>query len=231
MRRSIVPAFAVVLLSTMALANTVVPLCSTVTTLEGAIGLPSGCTITDKTFANFAFNAVNGVLAATGVVTSFNQIGNNDFLTLTGAFVGNALLPTTYTIDYSVLATANVIEDLGVNLTNGNPLGPVTVNEFACVAATGGVSFTTSVSGTPTGCSSGNFYTFTADALNPIGGVTFTPSAFVLVEKQIELGASTGIASLSSLTNEVSQTPEPATVSLLVTGLIGLGTRLRRKKR
>lgn len=232
MRHRIFASLVVLLISAGAYGTTI-PTCSTVTDLEAAIGLPSGCTISDKTFANFGLNVLGNTLTATGVATSFTKIGSKEFLTLTGAFSAVGGLPAVDVITYTVQATGNTIEDLGVDITNGNPLGEVTVDEFACVAAQAGISFTTDVNGVPTGCSAGNFSLFTADALTPIAGVTFSPSAFVLVEKRIELGATTGVGSLSSLTNEVSQVsqvPEPATLSLVVTGLLGIAMRLRRRR-
>jgi hypothetical protein len=185
-----------------------------------------GCTIDDKLFSDFS---IVGQLSAAGVgVDTGVTAGGNHFLT----FIGNGLFTATggvldpVTIERTIIYTVTslsgaTITDLHLGVGNLSQLGTggsATVTERACF----GIDFT---------CASPNV-TLTAGP----GGVAdeiFAPQTQLTVFKTIAVTAEAGggIATLESVTNEVSQIPEPGTWVFMSTGLMGLALVQRRLRR
>lgn len=189
-----------------------------------------GCEYSDKLFSNFLFDGLRP-----GTRVTFT--GGFDLITLTFTGPGNSDLitgvnsnqPATITIGYTVqtLPVPNgpaTIIDLGLGTgtltTNGNATGTVNAQEWGCF-------------GLVPGCGPGVFDVHLQVA-GPNGhdGVEFRPpvNAVTVFKTATVTATGAGEVALSSLTNEVSQIPEPGSLTMvggLALALLGVYRRLR----
>lgn len=208
------------LLPSMLRANT----CST-TTLA-SLGTNGGCTIGDKQFSNFILSNLGGTTVAASEV-SVNPIGSEPFgftFTLeTPSSPGTTFLVINFQV--SNLSSLNTIEDLEINTTgfSGTNVGAV---ENACIGA-GNLFTGLEVNNIP-GC------TLTTQAVplrtgfgNPSSAsFSFSPVSAVDLSTGFIIDNGTPI----TITEQISQTPEPSNVLLFGTGLLALAAMALRKK-
>lgn len=231
----------------VSLADEVAPVsCATVGHLEGQTFVSSfadyvalgsaGCTVGDKLFTDFGYaSAGDNALSATQVtVTPDNSDPLNPGLLFRGSWEADAGETSDSELQFTVstLSGEALIKDaslsiFGYGTDNG---GVVSVGENLCLGGT--------FSPGTTNCSSGplnvdNLFVSTASG-HTFDQTTFTPVSTVDVIKDIGLtsfGGETSVAFTSGVSNHFSQVPvpEPATLTLLGTGLLAIGGKLRRR--
>jgi hypothetical protein len=218
-----------VLLALCALSPVVSAAPCGIQSLSTLIGLTdTGCTVNDKLFTNFEL-IQTGTLAgfdasAINVLTSTTPQGNESlvFTGLLSAVGGQAGGTLQSIIRYSVqtLSGAALIEDLTLAVGPVSELNPgassVSATEYACV----GLNIV---------CDANNAdFTLHATPDGQPAHEVFTPVTSLSVAKQLNITAEAGnVVTLSSVTNEISQIPEPGTYALLCSGFAILA--LRRK--
>lgn len=198
--------------------------CSTATTLADLVATgTAGCTIGDKTFSDFALSDINGVAVDASDVT-VTPITSEPFgftFTLkTSATSGT----TELAINFQVETGANTIDDIELDTlgVSGASTGAV---ENACIGPgniingflSSGIPTCTV---TPTGLRLVTGYGAGSSALD-----TFSPTSAVDLSTGFIFSNGTPI----SLTEEVSQVPEPSSLGLMGFGLFSLiGLSLKR---
>jgi len=194
------------------------------------------CAIGDKTFADFMYSGTSnppgfGIPAGGVAVTPITTPGNPGLQFSAGWFASTSsgILEEDSLIQYSVSVNPGgaLINDLSLSIGGVafSGTGYIGVTENACLGAmfpscSGGTILTLNVFD---GSSGSKLY----------DSATFAPVSEIDVEKDITLQAGTnGSASLSLVTNqfsEVTQTPEPGTLSMLGLGVIAVAGFARRR--
>ncbi len=204
------------------------------TTYDNYLGSGFSCGIDDKTFFNFVYSGSSnppgyglpaGSIAVTPITTPQNpgfQFSGGWFAsTASGITEQDSLIQYTVTVNQG----GNPITDLSLSIggVSWTGTGSVLVNETACLGAvfpscTGGQEITLSVYDSSVGS-------------KLFDSASFAGVSEVDVEKDITVQAGTnGSAAVSLVTNQFSETtPEPGSLVLFGSGVLGLGALLRRR--
>jgi hypothetical protein len=196
------------------------------------INSSGGCTIGDKLFSAFAVETVNtaggAVLTVNNVLVSSppDEVYSLTFNTLGGFNAASGILD--FIVRYTVATTSGLdliqgltlsIGDVTLENLTGPPTATVNAQEFVCLGV--GVSIT----GSPGNyaCSNENAGVLLNATPNNPGHTTFAPTAAVSVAKRLSVDAGVGtFVSVSAITNDVSQIPEPSTYASFGAGLLAV---------
>ena len=204
------------------------------TTYDNYLGSGFSCGTDDKTFANFSYQSTSNppgfsVPAGSVSVQPITTVGNPGFRFSAGWMASNAsgILAVDSLIGYDVTVNPGgaLITDvsLGIGGVGFSGTGSVFVDETVCLGAM-----------LPS-CTGGQFEQLSvydySGGTKLFDELSFAGVSFVDVEKDIEINAGTdGTARLSLVTNQFSETtPEPGSIVLFGSGVLGLAGLLRRK--
>ena len=206
------------------------------TTFDNYLGAGFNCTIGDKTFSNFAYHSTSNPpgfsIPAGSIDTSpITTLLNPGFQWSTGwhASTSSGVLSedSLFQFTASVNPGGNLITDVSLSIggVGFSGTGSVTVDETVCLGATFPA------------CTGGTVRTLevfdSSSGIQTYDEISFAGVSEVDVQKDVLINAGTnGSATLSLLTNQFSEgstTPEPASILLFGSGVLGLAGVLRRK--
>ena len=190
------------------------------------------CTIDDKTFSNFSYasSASGGaaLIPPSGVaVVPVTTLHNPGFLFSSGfGVISNQTQDEFFGFTVRVNSGGNAIDDITL-LQLGTGFigtGSASIAETVCLGDT-----------FADGCLHGTIASLlTVDNSTLVklsDHITFAPVRVIDVVKDLELfGGPSGSAFVSGVENQFSEVPEPSTLLMLGTGIVGLAGILRRKQ-
>jgi len=200
-----------------------------VTTYDQYLGPGFNCGIDDKTFSNFSYStAGTNPLPPTSItVNPINTPLNPGFLFnapwgVQGSQTQDSLIGFTATVNAN---SNHLIDDLSLYMFGAAVVGNalVTVSETYCAGDTFADLCAHGTEGT--------LSTYLGGGLSKLhDSVTFNPVRVVDVVKDIELlgGGNGSFAVLSGVSNQFSEVPEPGSLVLFGSGIVGLAGVLRR---
>ena len=213
--------------SAIAMASVACP----VSTYDNYLGGFS-CTIDDKTFSNFSYasSASGGaaLIPPSGVaVVPITTPHNPGFLFTSGfGVISNQTQDEFFGFTVRVNSGGNAIDDITLlQLGSGfTGTGSASIAETVCLGDT-----------FADGCLHGTIASLlTVDNSTLVklsDHITFAPVRVIDVVKDLELfGGPSGSAFVSGVENQFSEVPEPSTLLMLGTGIVGLTGILRRKQ-
>ena len=233
------------LMALLALAVSAAPLCTQYETLAQYIALGSGgCQIADKLFYNFTYSSSassgtgSGVVAPTSAqitVTPDSSDQSQPGMTFTSSgwyvngsatftkplFIDSTISFSVKTLDGAALIVGTLLSDAGQGNVVITGSGIVQVGET--VTLPGGNSLTMGVT-----TNAPALYTDT-DAFAAVSSLTVRKDLLVTVPRPNPGQTNTGSARVYSFTEKFSELPEPASMVLFGTGLLGLGVFRRRR--
>jgi len=190
------------------------------------------CTIDDKTFSNFSYpsSASGGaaLIPPSGVaVVPVTTLHNPGFLFSSGfGVISNQTQDEFFGFTVRVNSGGNAIDDITLlQLGSGfTGTGSASIAETVCLGDT-----------FADGCLHGTIASLlTVDNSTLVklsDHITFAPVRVIDVVKDLELfGGPSGSAFVSGVENQFSEVPEPSTLLMLGTGIVGLTGILRRKQ-
>ena len=202
--------------------------CGTGATAAGTLAsyISAGsCTLTSSngitlTFSNFIFTPGPGSPTASQIAVSPSG-GTLAFTFVAGWAVSSPNLQDA-DLDFTASASAPVIDDVTAQLVafhcTGGGLDDLSENVYQGSTTSGALLGSIDVGGCEAGVTSGP------------ATANFTPQTTVTIAKDLTVSAiAGGSASVSNFTDAVSVVPEPGSLMLLGSGLIGLAGALRRK--
>lgn len=192
------------------------------------------CTIDDKVFSDFGYVASGSAgLPASEISVTVDDTPLNPGLVFGGSWAGGDGATSNSHIEFTVtvLEGGMPIDDASLSMSGANAggIGFVSVTENLCLG------------GTLEACAGGTLDTLFVtvggggqDAL--FDHTTFEPVWTVDVAKDISLGflgqgGEFDFSTLSQVSNNFSEVPEPATLTLFGTGLLVIGGKLRRMRK
>ncbi len=185
--------------------------CTPMGTLDTYIALgATGCTVDGLTFNNFSYAPIGNPPAATSITVRPSLLGLSfQFNSSWGVISAQGMEST---IGFTVSAASAIINDLTLSLDTASCPGTGTV--VLSESASNGVGLlATCMNGTIT---------------NP-APVNFAPVSSLTIRKDLSLIGNSDSASVNQFTNSVSTVPEPGTMALFGSGLLGIAGAIRRR--
>ena len=207
----------IVFLAVLVLAVSAVPAKATTCVPDSLANyiLAGSCTLDGLTFSAFSYIPTNAPPASSititptlaGLIFAFNS-----------SWVASANQIVDSTIAFTITAASAIIKDLDLTLVAAScsGTGTVTLTENAVSGGTGVATLGGIL------CSGG-----VPDLTTHIA--TFAPVSSLTVTKDLGLNGNSGSASVSQFNNSVSLVPEPGTLALFGSGLLGIAGLIRRK--
>ena len=191
------------------------------TTLDNYTKAGFTCTIDDKIFSNFSYTQQGGTGIADNAVTVAPSVpANGPSIDFSGAWKGSSLINSiTYTV--ATISGKKSIKDALLSITGGATTadGGFTVTELLCLGA---MSFTVT-GGCPAGSTKETLIRASTGASRP--SIDFTPVSQIAVMDTVNLTVFPNggkDVSVSSVDNFFSEVPEPGSLALLGTAVLGL---------
>jgi hypothetical protein len=189
---------------------------------SGYLGAGFSCIIGDKTFSNFRYAGVN--IGAGDVTVTPTSSGGEFGFDFTAAWQTSGIATVDSFIDYTVTAGPGFLIDDAV----------LTIEGFG---ASGLASVSVADNFFHGSSNTANLLVFFNPLCNGLNNCVTTDAAtFAGVQslnvfKDIAVSSLGGVGHLSFVSNTVSQVPEPASLALLGSSLLGLGHLIRKKKK
>jgi hypothetical protein len=180
------------------------------------------CSIGDKTYSNFTLSSSTVAPGSVSYMTVNRGIDANGFTFQLTNFNASGSNSADMTLGFDVTAPAALIDDAELqevgSVMNG---GTATIGEILCLG------------GPVTGCPAADTKTLmTSWPTQPTDSINFNPVTELGVEKDVSAvgNGDSGFASISIITESVSEVPEPGFYGVLAVGIAGILMFARRRR-